>query len=347
MAAKLVRVSTDSGVTYYAVPGPGADLSIESAALNDTILGQTFTSEFPGLQSWSINTNGYYKGIAGYVATIKKAGSSTAVTGEAFTLVSGKTYQINSVTKRVWNRAVTPVIKDNAVAVSAANILSYDYLFGKVTFVSTYTVTGPVTADISYLPLAAFSKGQSFTLTQQATALDVTTYATAQANSGYMSNVPGLRTVSLDIDGIYDLAEDNIADLQSRGEYIIELCADGSGLSLCRGFFHLMSVKESGDVGANEVEALSFNLSVPSADYIPFGWQHSNSTTLPTAIKLSLDAWSNETTLSVQYLPGGVVASTGGQAGTGVVTDITLTSAVDGLNEFTLNFQGSGALADV
>lgn len=342
MAAKLVRIADSLVGTYAAVPGPGAELSIESAALNDTVLGQSFNSEFPGLQSWSVSTNGYYKGLAGYVADIKRAGTPTVVTGEAFTLVSGKTYQINNTAKRVWDRTATITVSDGVTDVTD-EVETYDYLFGKVTFLSSYTILSSITADLTYLPLAAFGKGQSFTLTQTADALDQTTYINAQANGGYMVNAPGLRTVTLDIDGIYDVSEDNIGDLQDRGEYVIEVNPDGGNLSLCRGFFYLMSVNESGDVGANEVESLSFALSSPSADFTPFAWQHSVSTTLPAAIKTALDAWEDESLIAVQYLPNGI-GGAGGREGEAVVTDITLTSAVDGLNEFTINLQGSGLL---
>jgi hypothetical protein len=346
MAAKLVRISNDGGATYFSVPGPGAELAIESATLNDTILGQSYTSEFPGLQSWSVSSSGYYKGLAGYVADIKKAGTPTAVTAEAFTLVSGKTYQISNSAKEVWDATVVPVVKDGTTTVVSSNIASYDYLFGIVTLASSYSVTSNITANLTYLPMAVFGKGQSFTLTQQADALDQTTYITAQADGGYMTNAPGLRTVSLDIDGIYDVSADNIAQLQARSQYVIEINPDGNGKSVARGFFYLLSVNESGDVGANEVESLSFNLSVPSSDYIPFGWQHETDTTLPDAIEIALTAWEDEDILDIQYLPNGV-GGAGGQEGSVVVTDLTLSSSVDGLNEFTMNFVGTGALTDV
>ena len=51
-------------------------------------------------------------------------------------------------------------MKDNGVTVAAANIASIDYLFGQVTFVGGYTVTGPVTMDASYIPTATITEGE-------------------------------------------------------------------------------------------------------------------------------------------------------------------------------------------
>lgn len=343
--AKLVRVSDDNGVTWYDIPGPSASLTMDGEAINDTILGQNWQSEFTGLINWSVESEGYYKGVAGYCATILRGGTPVATTGEAMTLVSGKTYRISDATREIWNRNATITVYDNAVD-ATSNVETFDYLFGKVTFASAYTVTGPVTIDVEYVPVASFGKPQSFTLTQTANALDTSDLPTTCANSGFRTFAPGLRTVTIDIEGIFDATEDFNQDLIDRGEYILEISADGSTKkSLCRGFFRLTSKNQSGDVGDNEIESVTFSLNVPSADYIPFGWDHENDTTLSTSIIKSLDAFLNETTLDIEYLPNDV-GGAGGQTGDCIVTDVTLTNSIDSLPTFTLNYQGTGALAD-
>jgi len=343
--AKLVRVSDDSGSTWYNIPGPSASLTLDGEAIDDTILGQSWQSEFTGLINWSVESEGYYKGVAGYCATILRNGTPVSATGEAMSQVTGQVYRIDDATKEVWDRTATITVYDGVTDVTD-EVETFDYLFGKVTFDSGYTVVGSITVDVDYIPVEAFGKPQSFTLTQTSNTLDTSDLPTTCGNSGFRTFAPGLRTVSVDIEGIFDATEDFNQDLIDRGEYILEISADGSTKkSLCRGFFRLVSKNQSGNVGDNEVESVTFALSVPSADYIPFGWDHESDTTLADAIVKSLDAFLNETTLDIEYLPNDI-GGTGGQTGSVVVSDVTLTNSIDSLPTFTLNYQGTGALTD-
>lgn len=344
--AKLVRVSDDSGATWYDIPGPSASLAVDGEAIDDTILGQTWQSEFTGLLNWSVESEGYYKGVAGYCATILSNGTPVTTTGEAMSQVTGQVYRINDANKEIWDRTATITVYDGVTDVTSS-VAEFDYLFGKVTFDSGYTVVGAITVDVDYIPVAAFGKPQSFTLTQTSNALDTSDLPTTCGNNGFRTYAPGLRTVTVDIEGIFDATEDFNQDLIDRNEYILEISADGSTKkSLCRGFFRLTSKNQSGSVGDNEIESVTFSLNVPSASYIPFGWDHENDTTLSTAIIKTLDAFLEETTLDVQYLPNGV-GGAGGQTGDCIVTDVTLTNSIDSLPAFTLSYQGTGALADV
>lgn len=116
---------------------------------------------------------------AGYNSTLKMIGTTTVTTAEPFSLVSGKTYQVVNTAKRIIDPAVAVVIKDNGVAVLAANILSIDYLFGKVTFVASYTPTTPITADYSYLPVVAIAEARNFKLAVKNKLLDKTSMDSA------------------------------------------------------------------------------------------------------------------------------------------------------------------------
>jgi hypothetical protein len=344
--AKKVRV-TDSpdapSPAYHTLPGGTGSLTRDASPISDTIFGQTLQSNEVGLINWSIAANALYKGFAGYVATLKKGGTPTTMTQEATTLVSGKTYQINDTAKRLWDRNTTVVVRDNAIAVSAANIQSIDYLFGKVTFVSTYSVNGTVDVSGKYLPLATLGKGNSFTLTQTAEAINTTDFATAQANGGNMTHDPGLRTVSLEISGFYDITNAFHQALLDRDELVIEVNPDGTGKSIARGFFRLLSAGQDGDVGALENETVSFSLNVPENIDPVFTWQHAVGTTLSNAIRVCLDAWLTETKVGVQYLPD----DDDGFSGRAVVTSVTLSSGLDAMNTFEANFQGDGALGVV
>jgi len=342
MAAKKIDVSIDNGVTWFTLPGGSGELTQEAGQLPDTVFGQTYESNESGLINWGISADAVYKGFAGYVADIKKPGTSTIFTTEAHTLVSGKRYRINDVTKRIWDRTATTNVFDGGVDKNA-EVLAINYLFGEVVFKTTYTVTGAVTVTGKYFPTTVLGKAQGYTLTQTANPINDTVFETAQANGGYLTHSPGLRTVSLDLDGVYALTSGMAALLAARTELIIEIDPTGTGKSIAKGFFKLVTDNQSGDVGALEEEALSFVLSVPDPATnveMPFGWFHDPTTTLSTAVKNSLDSWVAETKVDVRYMPDGVT----GNKGDAVVTEITLSASLDEVNRFAVSFQGDGAL---
>lgn len=338
MAAKELQISDDGGTTWATLPGTSGELSHEGETIEDTIFGATFQSTEAGLITWGMNGNAFYKGFAGYNATIKSQGTSTSMTGEATSNTSGQSYQIDDTTKRVWDRSATFTINDNGVAVSDADIEEIDYLFGIVTFVSGYSVTGPITVDGAYFPLSNLGKAQSFTLTQNADAIDNSNFGSVQGNNGYRTFEPGLRTVSLELTGFFDSTADFSSELQNRNELIVEVNPDGGGDSLCRGFFRLVNQSQSGDVGALEEESVTFELNVPGNVATPFRWSHASASDIPDAVKKLLDAWEAESTVQARYLHDGA----NGESGTVVVTDMSLTSGLDAMNEFSVELQGSG-----
>lgn len=345
MAAKRVRVSDDAGANWYTLPGNTGSLSNEAGELDDTIFGQDFASSFPGLIASEINANGLFKGYAGYVTTIKKIGTSTAMTSEPMSLVSGKTYQITAPTKRIMNRAVATTVYGNGVAISAANIESIDWLFGRVTFIPSYTPSAPITITGAYLPTVQVGCTNSFTLTQTANPIQNTCMETAQTNGGRHTYEYGLKNVSLELQGIYKAANGFKALVEARTEVIIEIDLAANGLNLARGFFRAAAQDQSGDVGDLEQETINFNLSVPDDPTgiipYPFAWLIDSTSTMSTALKKVISAWQNSELIGVQYLPDG---TNGWEAAETVVSDITLTGGLESMNEFAANFQISGAL---
>ena len=344
--AKRVRISADDGTAWYTLPGNTAEMSNEAGELDDTIFGQDFSSTFPGLIGWTINANGLFKGYAGYVTTIKKAGTSTVMTAEPMSLVAGKTYQITAATKRMMNRAVTTSVLDNAVAVAVSNIQNIDWLFGRVTFVPGYTPTGPITLTGAYFPTAAVGCANSFTLTQTANAIDNTCMDTAQVNDGHRTFEYGLKTVSLDLEGIFKTSNGFRDLVISRSEVIIEIDLAGDGKNVARGFFRAANTNQSGDVGDLEQETITFNLSVPDSDVAvayPFSWLIASDSTMSQALRIAIAAWQSADEIDVQYLPDGVT----GVEGDAIITDLSLAGGLEAMNEFTINFQGSGELASV
>lgn len=345
--AKEVQVSIDGGTTWFLLPGGTGEWNDEGEQITDTIFGQTFQSTQPGLITWTSNANALYKGFAGYVASLKQSGTALQMTAESMTVVSGKTFQIDDAARQIIDWTQTVVVKDIAATVSAANIESIDHMFGTVTFVSSYTVNGAISMDAWYLPMTEIGKASSFTLTQTAETIDETDFETANTNSGYRVFNAGLRTVALELGGFYDAASAFWTVLEGRSDIIIEINPDGSDLSVARGIFKLVTRGQSGDVGALEEETRTFNLSVPISDIALgpelttiFSWAHANTTTLAQGIQDVLTNWLSQTNIRVRYLPDGLPAI--GFDGTAVITDVSLSSGLDAMNEFTANFQGTG-----
>jgi hypothetical protein len=342
--AKKIQVSNDGGSTWADIPGPSGSMSRDGEQIDDTILGQAFQSQQPGLISWSTDATGYYKGFPGYHATIKEIGaSSTSVTGGAMSQENGQTYRIDNAAHEIWDQSATTTIYDNGAQVADSNIESIDYLFGRVTFVSGYTVTGPVTADFSYYATNTVGKGRQISLSQTANPVDNTDLPTAQANNGFRTYEVGLRTVAVSLSGVYDAASGFFTALKNRDETILEINPDGNSQSVARGYFKPSSQSQSGNVGALEDEEVQFVLSVQSADVTPFAWDHAAATTLADSLMWLLDAWEGGTTIDARYLPDG---STGYQ-GTAVPTDVSMNVTLDGMVEFSANLQGSGELNSV
>jgi len=317
---KTVRVSDDNRVSFFTLPGNSGELSHEGGEIEDTIFGQDFGSAEVGLIGWTVTANGLYKGFAGYLATIKKPGTSTAMTTEAMSLESGKIYQIDEVTKQIFDRATTMTIFDNAVD-RTTQVEWIDFLFGRIKFLDAHTVIGPVTITGNFFPTIAIGTANEFTLTQTAEAVDTTDFATAQANSGFRTFQQGLKTVGLEVSGIFALANSFLTDLTARGELIIEINPDGTDKSEARGFFKYVSHSQSGDVGALEVESVTLSLQVPDETLmlVPFKWVHGVTTTLNVAIQKALTAWEAGTEIDVQYLEDG----TNGRVGDCIVTEIS------------------------
>lgn len=343
--AKDIQVQYNAG-GYNTLPGNTGDLSRESSSGDDTIFGQHFTSSQPSLISWALSGNAFYKGLPGYIATVKKSGTSTPFTGEAMSQVDAtQRWKVDAAVKSVWNFAVTATIFDGVTEVAVADILAIDYIFGEVEFVAGFTPSGAITADGEYYPTVAIAKAQNFDLGQTADTEDNTDFDTAQANNGHSVFRATQLTAELGLSGFYNQAQ-VIRDLQlARDSVVIEVNPDGASKSLLRGIFKVNSDSLSGDAGSTEAEELSFSLSVPEGAGLPFGWRHAADTTLSKPVQDIIASWSDRAEIDLKYFPTG--SANPGFSGVAVTTDVSLSGSVDGLNEFSVGFQGSGELTDI
>lgn len=345
--AKVINLSDDDGVTQYALPGSEGSFSAEAEAIDDTILGQTFSSSEIGLTGWSVSSNGIYKGFAGYLADIQKFGTTTAMSAEAMTNESGNIWQITAGAKEVWDRGVA-VTFDDSGAIPDSDIVWVDYLFGRVEFATSKTAP---TVSGNYLVRETIGRANTYNLTMTAEAIDETDFATAQGNAGTRVFIPGLRTVALELGGIFAPSDSAKAELAARNEVIVEIDPAGDGLSVARGFFKYATVGQSGAVGALEEETINLQLTVPVADatnandvYIPFNWAFDPTTVLPQAIQVAVTSWVDEdNTVEVQYLPQGATGQSplDGIEGDVIFTDISLSGGLSNMNVFTMEMMGT------
>jgi hypothetical protein len=343
--SKKIQISDDNGVTWSTFPGSSGSLATDMGTIDDTIFGTDYSSMQPGMENWTLQTNGLYKGFAGYVATLKMIGTPTTMTAEAMSLVSGKTYQVTNAARRNFDLTAALSFSDGGGVIAAANIASVDYLFGRVTFVAGYTPTGSVTVTGTYAPLANIARATGFTLTQTSATVDDTDFATAQANDGVRTYISGLKTASLALTGIFSPSNTWRTQLANRGRVLVEINPDGSGKSVARGFFAFTAVGQSGNVGAQEAATATLPLYVPqnAALAYPFSWIHDPTTTLNVSIQKAMNAWLNNLLYEYRYLYDG----TNGFQGNGIITDLSLAGGLEVMNDFTIHVQGSGVLSPV
>ncbi len=349
--AKVVKVNLASA-GYNTIPGATADLTRDGTQLDDTIFGQIFSSVQPGLINWGVSANAFYKGFAGYVATLKRSGAVTPmVDKEMEEIGSSKVWRMTSANAAfdLWDRNDTFVFNeaDSAAADITSDVVSINHLLGEVTFTSTHAAGVTVTGD--YISLVAFGNANTFSLSQTAETTDTTSFEDAQGNSGFNVFAQTLLGASLELSGFYNVSNDFTNILKGRAEIVIEINPDGKvatteNRSYARGFFKMATDSQTGDVAGSETETVNFFLFVPEGlGAAPFQWRHGSGSTLSQSIQDLLTAWATQVEILVDYLPDGST----GYRGNAVVSDISLAGGVDVMNEFTVSLQGTGALAIV
>jgi len=353
MATKEIYIADASETQYYLLPGSTGSFSVESESAEDTIFGQSYSSMERTLFTWTADANAVVKGYGGYTTTLKKQGTSTSVTGEAFSQDSGQIYSIDDATKQIWDRSATITFYDGTTDINA-EVEWIDPLFGRVKFLDTYTISGAVTADLSYFPTSALGKANSVDLTMSTDPIDNSDFATVQGNGGYRTFEPGLRTYSISLSGIYDASIDLLDELENRNELIVEVDLGGNGNDVIRCYVKMASDGLSGDVGALEEESAEFEATVPYAasdgvDNVnsPFSWNFGSSSTLSSAITTALNAFQNQSYVHVKYLHDPSAASgSQGWSGKAVLSDSSLSFSLDGMNELSFSFNGTDAYTD-
>jgi hypothetical protein len=190
-------------------------------------------------------------GTAAYPFKIKKAGTSTAFTGEAMSGSAGL-YQIDDANKQVFDRTVTPTFYDNGVSVPDYGIISIDYLYGRIKFAQP--IIGPVTVDGSYLPMADIAGAKECSINRTCAIYDDTDIS----NVGYHTKKYGIQDVSITASRFDDVSHDFTTIMENRSVVVIELAPDTN--KSYRGFFVISDSDASVDINALLEESLTFEL---------------------------------------------------------------------------------------
>lgn len=212
-------------------------------------------------------------GTAGYNTIINRNGTSTSFTGESMTATSvTNQYQIDDVTKEIWDRNTEPTFYEDGVSIPSSDIDNINYLFGKVTF--STSKTGAITVDGSYYPSQTISCGREYTLDQSVNLEDSTCYDTAQANNGYMTYTDTLWDINISISRlITDMTDfDTFFDIWNNGETIVvEIQPGGGSNPTFRAYVKMETDNTSGDVESLEEQELNLLLD-DDGNGTGFGW---------------------------------------------------------------------------
>ena len=167
--------------------------------------------------------------LAGHLALVKKAGTSTAMSGEAMSLVSGQVYEVTDSARRILDPEVAITVYDNAIAVAAADIENIDYLFGRVTFDSGYSVTGPVTLDANFYPTVNIAAAKEWSASHTRDIAETTTFGdNAKGKKALLKDATG------NISAFAEIDSEILAAFNSADNFFIEWDPAGDGTRVKR-----------------------------------------------------------------------------------------------------------------
>lgn len=345
MSAKVIQVSRD-GNTWHILSGNDASIDSNGTEVENTTFGSDFNSSLTGIIDHSMSANAMFRNTAGFEARLKIAENPTPFTSEEMTLEGGW-YVVDDRERSLWNIDSTTAFSDSEGQIAEGDIAAIDYMNGRVRFVDSFSVTGDVTVTGEYLTTTTYACARSIDLSQTMDTIETGCFETVGENGGFELYEGTLRSVSIDIERFYRDTTDFYEILRNREDIIIEVDLDNQGTSVARGTFKVLTDSLSGGVGGDESESVSFSLSVPTTDIptVPFSWYFAPTSQAPEGFKDIIWAWETKSALAVRYLPKGVGAK--GFEGEYVVTDASLSVALDSLPELSVSGQGTGELVRI
>lgn len=110
--------------------------------------------------------------IAGYNVALYVGGTPITMTGEAMSLVSGNTYRITDINRRIIDPETAITVYENGTP--TVQSITVDYLQGTVTFAGA--ATGPVTIDGKFIPRSRLACARTFELNEERAEYDSTCF---------------------------------------------------------------------------------------------------------------------------------------------------------------------------
>jgi len=210
--------------------------------------------------------------VAGFKTVLRRSGTSTVfgnVTPETMKQVGDYTYQIDDFSLSVWDRSVVPTFYDDAVEIDSSDIVSIDFLFGKVELAegaySTITATG------NYIPLLTIGGANSFTLNEVPVIHETTELA---QDEDYRERMKGIMDANISLsrwEKLDNIFLDTSVNVHLKEDPIfIQIYPGGKDTEnfkdMFRGWFIVESKNSSGGFDDLESSDLSFQLDSDNED---------------------------------------------------------------------------------
>lgn len=206
--------------------------------------------------------------IAGYSCLVRRSGTSTNITTEPLSILSGGSsliFRIAAAAKRVIDPEVDFHFENGGATIAYTAISAIDYMNGEVTFKAAQA-DGSVTSlsfSGNYLPLTTaaeiVTEARSFSLSDSVDLLPTDVF-TGSVEDLYRRRLPGLRDFTLEVESIAtpaDLAELDTA-LQEGTRLVTEVYFGSDAAPRFRGLCLVENVDRSGAVDGLNVTNLTF-----------------------------------------------------------------------------------------
>lgn len=193
------------------------------------------------------------QGTPGYNAAFYGTGTSTAMTDEACSEISGTVFQVTDTAKRILDHDVAVVVKANAVTQSGNYTINYNT--GTVTFTDGTHTGETITITANYLPRHLVAKLRTGTVSLSWDSEDTT----ALADAGEAHTLTILR-VAIDLEAIQLLADVDLYGttslwdiFASRAIKVLEFQPAGASYDIvrARGMFQGATLSTSGPAGVS------------------------------------------------------------------------------------------------
>lgn len=344
--SKTVRVSTDNFVSENEkLPADSPSLNRNGVLADNTDLSNNagFKSRFPGLKDFNFAADGNFKPDTTYQFDIKRGGTPTVFTTEAFSVVSGLTFKIDTEAFEIFDREATNFeFFDDGNPVSFDSI---DFLNGTVTL--SGTPSGVVTGTGTYIPITTSDCISTATIdlsveVEEDTSIKINNGANT---NGFKTRVQKLRDVSATLTLFDDLSKAYFNDLNTDENVLLEVkIGTGSAIQTIRGWFLVESDNTSGAVADLETEEVTLQL---DGDLLSsFTWIYPTDTSLfSAALKILTDNFFNGGALAMQYIPADILAN--GFQGPVVLESFSLNLDINGKVTFSSTLQGNGELVSL